>query len=315
MSGKKIITVFGATGNQGGSIVSTFLNDPKLKNGWAVRGVTRDVSKESAKKLSEQGAEVVAADMNDKASLVKAMSGSDTVFAVTNYWENPSIELEEQQGRNLADAAKESGVNHFIWSSLLDIKKLTNGKLPHVYHFDGKAHVEEYVRSLDIPATFFMPGYYMSNITGMQFKPSPPDNARTFSLPISAQSPIPLYDTVDTGKYIKAIVLNKDKLLGQRFLGASTYLTGEQIVDSFKKLYPEDGQTARYFQLSEEMFRGFMKGTPEFIIEEFYENMVLMQDYGYYGGASLDETHKYIDDHLTTLTEHMKASQQFADLK
>jgi uncharacterized protein YbjT (DUF2867 family) len=59
MSGKKIITVFGATGNQGGGVVDTFLNDSKLKNDWAVRGITRDVNKESSKKLAAQGVEVV----------------------------------------------------------------------------------------------------------------------------------------------------------------------------------------------------------------------------------------------------------------
>lgn len=60
MSGKKIITVFGATGSQGGGVVSTFLSDPKLNQTWAVRGVTRDVSKDSAKRLAERGVEVVA---------------------------------------------------------------------------------------------------------------------------------------------------------------------------------------------------------------------------------------------------------------
>ncbi|KAH7111504.1 hypothetical protein B0J13DRAFT_534353 [Dactylonectria estremocensis] len=59
MAGKKIITVFGATGQQGGSVVDIFLNDPKLKNEWSVRAVTRDITKESAKKLAAQGAEVV----------------------------------------------------------------------------------------------------------------------------------------------------------------------------------------------------------------------------------------------------------------
>ena len=59
MAGSKIITVFGATGAQGGSVVSTFLNDPKLKSDWTVRAVTRDTTKESAKKLQTQGAEVV----------------------------------------------------------------------------------------------------------------------------------------------------------------------------------------------------------------------------------------------------------------
>lgn len=59
MSGKKIITVFGATGNQGGAVVDTFLTDPKLKNDWVVRGITRDVNKDSSKKLASKGAEVV----------------------------------------------------------------------------------------------------------------------------------------------------------------------------------------------------------------------------------------------------------------
>jgi uncharacterized protein YbjT (DUF2867 family) len=60
MASKKLITVFGATGQQGGSVVQTFLNDPKLKSDWAVRAVTRDTTKTSAKKLQDQGAEVIA---------------------------------------------------------------------------------------------------------------------------------------------------------------------------------------------------------------------------------------------------------------
>lgn len=59
MSSKKIITVFGATGQQGGSVAQIFLNDPKLKNDWTVRGVSRNANSESAKKLISQGAEVV----------------------------------------------------------------------------------------------------------------------------------------------------------------------------------------------------------------------------------------------------------------
>ena len=113
MSGKKIITVFGATGAQGGGIISTFLNDPELKSQWAVRGVTRDVSKDSSKKLAEQGVEVVAADINDKTSLVKALAGSYAAYGVTNYWEKADMKLEIQQGKNLADAAKVSVARKF----------------------------------------------------------------------------------------------------------------------------------------------------------------------------------------------------------
>lgn len=59
MAGKRIITVFGATGAQGGSVADIFLRDPKLKPDWVVRAVTRDTTKESSKKLQSQGAEVV----------------------------------------------------------------------------------------------------------------------------------------------------------------------------------------------------------------------------------------------------------------
>jgi len=121
MSTKKIITVFGATGAQGGSVAKIFLNDPRLKDEWTVRAVTRDVTKDAAKKLADDGAEVVAADLNDKASLVKALTGAHTAFAVTNYWEKMDAKHEFQQGKDLADAAKEAGVEHYVWSSLLNI--------------------------------------------------------------------------------------------------------------------------------------------------------------------------------------------------
>jgi uncharacterized protein YbjT (DUF2867 family) len=63
------------------------------------------------------------ADLNDKATLVKAMDGAFAVFAVTNYWEKMDDKLEVRQGKDIVDAAKETGVQHFIWSSLLNITK------------------------------------------------------------------------------------------------------------------------------------------------------------------------------------------------
>lgn len=59
MATRNVITVFGATGAQGGGIVSTFLSDPQLQTEWTVRAVTRDRSKDSAKRLEEKGVQVV----------------------------------------------------------------------------------------------------------------------------------------------------------------------------------------------------------------------------------------------------------------
>ncbi|KAB5578572.1 NmrA-like family-domain-containing protein [Coniochaeta sp. 2T2.1] len=318
MAAKKIITVFGATGGQGGSVADIFLNDAKLKSDWAVRAVTRDVTKESSKKLQSKGAEVISADVNDKASLVKAMTGAAAVYAVTNYWEKMDHVLEIQQGKNLVDAAKETGVPQFIWSSLFNISKLSNGKLPHVYHFDSKAEVESYAREVGIPATFFMPGFYMSNLPGGMFRQSPDhDNAWVLALPVPEDAVAPLFDTADTGKYVKAAVLHRDETLGKRVLGATSYMTLREIVESFKKTFPEAGKTAAYAELPHDLYVKILTGTgmPEFAAVELLENMRLLKEYGYYGGESLDWTHGLVEDKLTTWEEYMKKAPAFKDLK
>lgn len=68
MATKKVIAVLGSTGNQGGSVAKIFLSDPKLKKDWTVRAITRDITKESAKKLESQGAELVAVSRQKKSS-------------------------------------------------------------------------------------------------------------------------------------------------------------------------------------------------------------------------------------------------------
>lgn len=57
---KQTIVVFGATGKQGGSVVKSFLADPKAASQFHVKAVTRDTNKEGAKALAALGAEVVA---------------------------------------------------------------------------------------------------------------------------------------------------------------------------------------------------------------------------------------------------------------
>ncbi|KAK7962346.1 Pex13 protein [Apiospora aurea] len=319
MSDKKIITVFGATGNQGGSVVQTFLHDAKLKDEWSVRGVTRDVSKDSSKKLAAQGVDVVSADLNDKASIVEALKGSYAVFAVTNYWEKMDDKLEVQQGKNLADAAKEANVKFLIWSSLYNVHKLSKGALPHVYHFDSKATVEEYIRELGIPAAFFMPGFYMSNLPGGSFRKSPEhdDNTWTLGLPFPGSTQIPVYHPGDTGKYVKAMVLNQDAVRGQRFLAATAYATADELVADFQQAFP--AQTARYAEVPKDAFFAALTqgpaGLPEFAAVELYENMRLMSDFGYYGGDSLDWTHGLIEDPLTTWRQFVETASAFAGLK
>lgn len=186
-------------------------------------------------------------------------------------------------------------------------------------HFDSKAKVEEYARSLDIPATFFLAGLYMSEFAGGTpkdfLKPSPPDNAWTLAVPLVATAPIPVFYPGDTGTFVKAIVVgNKNNsLLGKRVLGATEYLTVQEILDTFKRVFPaaDAGATARYVYVPEDVFRGFLaaQGLPEYVITEVYENTKLLEEFGYFGGESLDETHALLEgsgDHLTTWEQYVR---------
>lgn len=55
----KILTVFGASGNQGGSVVRAVLADPQLSKEFRIRAVTRDASKGPIKEFAEKGVEIV----------------------------------------------------------------------------------------------------------------------------------------------------------------------------------------------------------------------------------------------------------------
>ncbi|PQE31587.1 hypothetical protein CJF32_00010495 [Rutstroemia sp. NJR-2017a WRK4] len=321
MASKKLLVVFGATGVQGGSVVKSILGDPNMRAQWTVRGITRDVTKPSAKELEALGAETAAlvkANLNDPSTLKSAVKGAYAVYAVTNFWESQSAEVEKAQGTAIADAAKEAGVQHFIWSSLLNITELSKGALPGVTHFDSKADIEVYIRKIGIPATFFLPGFYMSNIPGSNLARMPPDQKWKLAFPIPASAPVPLLDTAnDTGKFVKGILLNREKLLGKRVYGATEYLTLTEILNQFKELYPIAGEGAETVELPHDVYKANLGkyGMSEEAQEELLQNMRLLAEFGYYGGDSLDESHSILVDKLTTWKEFMSKAPAFADLK
>jgi uncharacterized protein YbjT (DUF2867 family) len=74
--------------------------------------------------------------------------------------------VEVAQGKAVADAARAAGVSLFIWSSLPNVTKFSNGELTTVHHFDSKAKVEEYIRTLSFPSSvFIMTAFFMQNIS------------------------------------------------------------------------------------------------------------------------------------------------------
>lgn len=283
MAPSKILTVFGATGNQGGSVIANVLSNPKLSSEYKLRGITRDPTKASAQKLSSRGVEVVAANMNDVDSLKSAIAGSYAVFAVTNYWETMSKETEVQQGKNIADLSKAAGVSHLIWSSLPHVVKMTAGQLKHVLHFDGKAEVEEYIETIKagtgLVASYWLPGFFMANLKGM-ISPHPQTGTPTFSMPWDAEkTQVGLLDAVhDTGKFVAGLLLaDPQSVDGLRVNGVSQWTTPKEIVDTISSA---GGTKVEFREVSVEEYEGYL---PAPVAKEMAENMVLVRDWSYFG--------------------------------
>ena len=104
------ILVTGATGNQGGAVARRL-----LERGFSVRALVRDENKPAAQDLRHAGAELIRGDLNDRASLDRAVQGVHGVFSVQGFEEG--FDAEARQGKSLADAALAGGVSHFLYSS------------------------------------------------------------------------------------------------------------------------------------------------------------------------------------------------------
>lgn len=131
----------------------------------------------------------------------------------------------------------------------------------------------------------------MSNLPGQMFRPDE-SGTWTLGLPIEEDAQIPLIDIeADTGKYVKAIFNNRDKLLGKEVYGSGKYYTPLEIGEEFKKVYP--GTEAKFFSVPKDDYTLGMTSMcfPKRIADELLENMILLnKEYGYYVGADLGDS-------------------------
>src|SRR5712664_3993492 len=114
---KKLIAVVGATGQQGGAVVRAL----QAGNQFKVRALTRNPAKHR-----ELADEVIQADLNRPETLAAAFAGAHGVFLVTNFRE-PGTD-ERKQSLAAVHAAKDAGVQHFIWSTLPNVETISRGK-------------------------------------------------------------------------------------------------------------------------------------------------------------------------------------------
>jgi uncharacterized protein YbjT (DUF2867 family) len=286
----KILAVFGATGQQGSSVVKYVLDDPELSVVYRIRAITRDPSSTSAQALKSKDIEVVQGDAEDAASLKAALNGVHTVFAMTAPSLNPSKTApkdEYDQAKTIADTAVEAGAQYLIFSTLPSVTEISGGKYKRVVPFDNKAKAERYIRGLPIKSAFVSLGSFMENYSAQFFLAPQPAGDGTYILPrhISGKTEFPLVAAVeDTGKFVGAILAKPEKFEGKTFCAATKIYTLDEIVGLLSK---SAGKTIVLKQISAEEFE---RGLP-FFGEVFTDGYAFGEEFGYYG----PETKKLVE--------------------
>jgi uncharacterized protein YbjT (DUF2867 family) len=156
MTSDRTILITGVTGHQGGAVAQALHG-----SGFHLRGLTRTPDGERAAGLARAGAAIdfVKGDLDDEATLRRALAGAWGVFGVQNTWE-AGVEREEAQGKRLATLAREAGVEHFVYTSVGSAHKQTG-----IPHFDNKWRIEETVRGLRFPSHVILrPVFFMENL-------------------------------------------------------------------------------------------------------------------------------------------------------
>ena len=261
MTTSKRIAVFGATGAQGGGLARAILDDPN--GGFSLRAITRNVDSDKARELAAAGAEVVAADLDDRASVERALQGAYGAYCLTNFWEHFSPEKELSQARNLAQAAKAAGVQHVIWSTLEDTRRkvpLDDARMPtlmghyKVPHFDAKGEAEAFFREAGVPTTFLLTSFYWDNLIHFGMEPKAgPDGVLQFVLPMD-DARLPGIAAEDIGRSAYGIFKAGPAMIGKTIGIAGEHLSGAEMASALAAAL---GREVRHAAVTPAQYRAF----------------------------------------------------------
>jgi len=251
---EKIIAVVGATGSQGGGLARAILDE--TDGAFTVRALTRDPESPKAKELAAGGAEVVAADLDDEASLRRAFTGAYGAFVVTNFWVRRTAaeeaarsraRMELDQAANAARAARDAGLRHVIWSTLEDTRPhfahlgselptLTEGyKVP---HFDAKGEANALFTALGVPATFLETTFYYEAFLAGQGPHRAGDGTLVLTNAM-ADKVMALVASEDIGRTALGIFRAGPRYVGRTVSIAGAHATGEELAAMFTRVLGE----------------------------------------------------------------------------
>jgi len=305
----KVLAVFGATGQQGSSVVNHVIQDPELSAKFTIRAITRDPSSPKASQLPKI-VQVVQADVQDQASIEKALQGVHTVFAMTTPSFGPdAFDAEFASAKAIADAAVAQGVSYFIFSTLPAARDISGGKYTGIAPFDAKAAAEQYMRGLPIKSAFVSLGSFMENFASQPFLAPRKRDDGTYVLArhVGLKTQWPLLDAVgDTGKFVGVILAKPDKYEGKVLCAAVRMYSLEEIIDVMSKA---TDKTIVYEKVSKEAFKESLSMLPEVLSEIFVKGLSVQEEFGYFGpggGEKVAWAVEQLGGKLSTFEEYLE---------
>jgi len=262
----KIIVVLGATGQQGKGVVSAL----KAQTDFIVRAITRH-----PERYQGEADQVIAADLNEPQSLAAAFEGAYGVFTVTNFWENGTDEI--SQAKHAIDAARNAGIEHFVWSTLPDVESISGGKYE-VPHFTQKAQVDALVKEADFKYHSFVVAsfFYQNFLTNLAPQPMQ-DGSTGWALPIARDSrSIHMADINELGAAVAGAFSNPDSAGHGEYLPlVGDLLSFDDIISTLEA----QGNHYSFQEVPREVFANFFPGA-----DELAQMFGYFQDHSYMGG-------------------------------
>jgi uncharacterized protein YbjT (DUF2867 family) len=261
VSEQKTIAVLGATGAQGGGLVRAILADRSGQ--FRARALTRNPSSDQANALAGAGAEVVAADVDDPASLRRGFEGAHGAYCLTFFWHHLSAEKEYTEAGHMAQAAKQAGVQHVIWSTLEDTRRfmsLDDDRMPtlqgkyKVPHLDAKGEANALFTRAGVPTTFLLTSFYWENFIYFGSGPKRgPDGKLALVFPMGDKK-LPGIAAEDIGKCALGIFKRGREFIGKTVGIAGEHLSGAEMAAAMSRAL---GETVTYQDVPPEVYRSF----------------------------------------------------------
>lgn len=145
------IMITGATGGLGNAVVN-FLKSKVPAGDIAI--LARNAADEKVKTFAAEGIEVRIGSYDDKASLLKAFEGIDTLYFVSGN----DIGARLLQHQHVVEAAKEAGVKHILYTS--SVRKNESETAPLYPVVSGHVQTEAWIKASGMKYTFLRHNLY-----------------------------------------------------------------------------------------------------------------------------------------------------------